>query len=221
MDSTHYTRNTRDVSRSPHEVDAGFQFEFYCERCHDTWRSPFEPYRRGQIAGWLGRAASLFSGLAYDAGRAAAGLADAGYGEARDEAFRQAIQRSEQHFHRCGRCSNQCCSKCWNTPKGLCLNCAPDLQAEVEQARSEGEVMRARERAHLAGENLANQVDVERPSTNACPKCKAPTLGSKFCPECGCNLAAFARLTCRKCQTVLPGNVKFCVECGTATTPPG
>lgn len=216
MDTTKYSRNTHDVSRGAHDVDAGFQFEFYCERCRDTWRSAFQPYRRGQVAGWLSRAASVLSGVASDAGRAAAGFADAGWGEARDQAFREAINESEQHFHRCARCNNQACGKCWNVPKGLCLTCAPDIQAEVEQARSAAEVQQARERAREVGEAMAQKVDVEKPSTNACPRCKAPTLGSKFCPECGCDLAT-ATITCGKCTAVLPANVKFCTECGTHT----
>lgn len=214
MDPTQYSRNTSDVSRGAHDVDAGFQFEFHCERCRDTWRSPFQPYRRGQVAGWLSRAASVFSGVAYNAGRAAAGYADAGWGEARDEAFRDAITQSEQHFHRCAKCNNQSCQKCWNVPKGLCLGCAPDMQAEVEQARSAAEVREARTRAEEVGKSRAADVDVARASTNACPRCKAPTLGSKFCPDCGCDLAT-ATIHCGKCSAQLPANVKFCTECGT------
>jgi len=213
MSTTPFSRNTQDISRGPHDVDAGFQFDFHCERCHDTWRSPFVPYRRGQVAGWLSRAASMFSGMGYDAGRAAAGLADAGWGTARDEALRDAHAEAATHFHRCARCNNQSCVKCWNAPKGLCLNCAPDLQAEVEQARSEAEVMQARERAKEVGQALAGKVDVARESTNACPACKAPTLGAKFCPDCGCDLAS-ARKACGQCSTLLPANVKFCIECG-------
>lgn len=34
---------------------AGFQFEFYCERCNDAGRSEFTPYKTGQAAEWVGR----------------------------------------------------------------------------------------------------------------------------------------------------------------------
>ena len=38
--------------------DAGFQFEFYCQRCRDTWRSAFDPYRAARAAGWIRRASN-------------------------------------------------------------------------------------------------------------------------------------------------------------------
>jgi len=216
MEETHFSRNLQDVSRSPHDVDAGFQFDFSCERCRDTWRSPFVAYRTGQVAGWLSRAASALGGaLASDASRAATGLADAAWGAAKDAAMKQAITDAEAHFHRCARCQNQVCVKCWNVASGLCLNCAPDLQAEVESARSTGQVEAAREAAHDAGKALAAAVDVTRESTNACPRCKAMTHGAKFCPECGFHLAE-ARIACVKCQSMMPAGTKFCTECGTA-----
>jgi len=216
MDETHFSRNVQDVSRSPHDVDAGFQFDFYCERCRDTWRSPFTPYRRGQVAGWLTRAASIVSGpLASDASRAATGLADAAWGEARDAAMKEAVAQAETHFHRCARCQNQVCPKCWNVEKGLCLNCAPDLQAEVESARSVAEVDAARLRAESAGKDLAEKVDVVSDSTNACPRCKAMTHGGKFCPECGFNLAE-SRVACGKCRAMMPAGTRFCTACGAA-----
>lgn len=211
---THFSRNMRDVSRGPHDVDAGFQFDFYCERCRDTWRSPFEAYRRGQVAGWLTRAASMLGGgIANDAGRAATGIADAAWGEARDTAMQTAIVQAEQHFHRCAKCQNQVCPKCWNVEKGLCLDCAPDLQAEVEAARSSALVAQARENAQEVGKAQAAQVDVKRDSTNACPRCKAMTYGSKFCPECGFDLAG-ARIACGGCKAMMPAGTRFCTECG-------
>lgn len=214
MEETHFTRNVSDLSRQPHDVDAGFQFDFHCERCRDTWRSPFVPYRRGQVAGWLQRTASaLGGGLVNDAGRAAAGYADSGWSEARDEAMKSAVEQAAGHFHRCGKCQNQVCPACWNTVKGLCLNCAPDLQAEVEAARSTAEVDAARERAQAVGEALGQKADVAHPSTNACPRCKAMTRGAKFCPECGYDLAQ-AVVTCGNCKAANPAGTRFCTECG-------
>ena len=43
--------NFRDISTNPGAMGAGFQFEFICESCGDTWKSPFKPYRVGQAAG--------------------------------------------------------------------------------------------------------------------------------------------------------------------------
>lgn len=46
-----------------------------------------------------------------------------------------------------------------------------------------------------------------------CPNCsKDVAFGSKFCPECGANLAA--TITCPQCQAILPVGSKFCPSCG-------
>lgn len=46
-----------------------------------------------------------------------------------------------------------------------------------------------------------------------CPNCsKDIPFGSKFCPECGTNLAA--TITCPQCQATLPVGSKFCPNCG-------
>ncbi len=47
-----------------------------------------------------------------------------------------------------------------------------------------------------------------------CPECKADIpADSKFCPECGANLAATTK--CPKCKKELPASSKFCPDCGT------
>jgi membrane protease subunit (stomatin/prohibitin family) len=47
-----------------------------------------------------------------------------------------------------------------------------------------------------------------------CPNCNATIpANSKFCPECGTNLAG---KTCPKCGTANAPNAKFCSNCGTA-----
>jgi hypothetical protein len=43
---TKFANNVSDLSNSS-GVDAGFQFEFYCQRCNDRWRTEFKPYRSG------------------------------------------------------------------------------------------------------------------------------------------------------------------------------
>jgi membrane protease subunit (stomatin/prohibitin family) len=46
-----------------------------------------------------------------------------------------------------------------------------------------------------------------------CPNCtKDIPFGSKFCPECGTNLAA--TVDCPQCQATLPVGSKFCPNCG-------
>jgi hypothetical protein len=57
MSEIKFSKNFSD--HSVHSgTDAGFQFEFYCERCNDAWRSEFSPFRGGQASSWLGRAAT-------------------------------------------------------------------------------------------------------------------------------------------------------------------
>ena len=55
-----------------------------------------------------------------------------------------------------------------------------------------------------------------------CPNCsKDIPAASKFCPECGANLAA--TINCPKCNTTLPAASKFCPNCGqqlTGAAPP-
>jgi len=58
MSEIKFSDNYKDLSKNS-GVNAGFQFEFFCEQCNDTWRSPFVPYKRGQVSGWLGKIAGM------------------------------------------------------------------------------------------------------------------------------------------------------------------
>jgi hypothetical protein len=203
--------NYNDLSKES-GVNAGFQFEFSCERCNDTWRSDFVPFRSGQASGWLGKAGGLLGGVLGSAGEALEGLAESRWGKARDEAFRAAVQAAQHHFHRCARCFQYVCDTCWNGGKGLCLNCAPSAEVEIEAARTGGEVTAAAEEARLEGERRGKQMDVKRGRQLACPQCGAETKGAKFCPECGAKLAVIVR--CPACSGEVAPGAKFCAECG-------
>ena len=211
MAEMHFSDNFNDLSvRSG--ANAGFQFEFFCERCHDAFRSEFVSYRSARASGWLGKAAGMFGGVLGGVSEAAEGVAEAGYGRARDDAFREAVQSAKQHFHRCARCSNYFCDRCWNTDRGLCLNCAPDVEAEIEAARTEGEIAAAREDAVQEGAQAGKRKDVKRPRQLVCPACGAETRGAKFCPECGAKLAQ--KSACPGCGGEVSPGAKFCPECG-------
>ena len=56
--------NYRDISPPSGDVGAGFQFEFFCESCGDTWKTPFKPYRAGQANGVFRRFGYLFNEFA-------------------------------------------------------------------------------------------------------------------------------------------------------------
>jgi len=193
-------------------VNAGFQFEFFCERCSETWRTEFVPFRSGQATGWLQKASGMFGGLLGGAADAVDGLARSGFGKARDEAFQAAIEQATHDFHRCARCYQYVCDVCWNGDAGLCLNCAPDVQTEVEAARIQGEISGATEEAAKAGVAKGKKRDVATARQLKCPQCGAETKGAKFCPECGFKLAQ--KNTCPACSAEISPSAKFCPECG-------
>jgi hypothetical protein len=211
MGELKFSDNFNDVSRQ-HGVDAGFQFDFFCERCNDTWRTDFVPFRSAQASGWLGKAAGMFGGVLGGASNALEGLAQAGWGKAHDEAFKEAIEQAKKHFHRCAKCFQFVCDTCWNKENGLCLNCAPDAEVEIESARARGEADGAGEKAALEGVRRGKQKDVKRERQLVCPQCGAETKGAKFCPECGQALAVKGR--CPGCSAEVSSTAKFCPECG-------
>jgi len=217
MGEIKFSDNYNDLSQES-GVNAGFQFEFFCERCNDTWRADFVPYRSGQASGWLSKAGGILGGVLGGASEAAEGLAQAGWGKAHDEAFRLAVEQAKKHFHRCARCFQYVCDTCWNKGNGLCLNCAPDAEVEVEAARAQGEVSGAGEKAALEGVRRGKQKDVKRDRQLVCPQCGAETKGAKFCPECGYQLAIKGR--CPACSAEISPTVKFCPECGKKISKP-
>jgi hypothetical protein len=211
MSEIEFSKNYNDLCVR-HGTNAGFQFEFYCERCSDTWRSAFETYVSGQASGWVGRASGLFGGVLGNVGSAVEGLAESGFGSARDENFSKAVEAARQHFSRCAKCQSYVCKRCWNEARGLCYNCAPDAEVEIEAARAQGEIQGASEVAQAEGVARGKDHDVKRERQLVCPKCHAETHGAKFCPECGEKLAVST--TCAKCRAEMPPGSKFCPECG-------
>lgn len=212
MSETWFSDNFNDLSIQS-GVNAGFQFEFYCQRCHDAYRTPFRGFKGGQASGWLGKAAGMFGGVLGEAEQVATGLTQAGWAKARDDAFQQAVADATSHFHRCARCHGHVCDKCFNAQKGLCYDCAPSVEVEVEAARNQGELEMASQRAKTEGEARGGQVDVKTDKQLVCPNCGAEAHGAKFCPECGSKLAV--NLQCGGCGAELTPGTKFCPECGT------
>lgn len=211
MSEMKFADNYTDLSRE-RGVNAGFQFEFYCERCHDTWRTDFVPYRSGQASGWLGKISGVLGGVLGSVGDTVEGLAEAGWGKARDGAFKEAVEQAKGHFHRCARCYQYVCDKCWNMGSGLCMNCAPDVEAEIEAARREGMVYAAGEKAALEGIRRGKQKDVKKERQLVCTECGEPTGAGKFCQSCGHRLVQVNH--CPGCQAEVALNARFCPECG-------
>ena len=92
MSDMQFANNYRDLSNST-GVDAGFQFEFYCQRCSDRWRTHYKPYRSGQASGWLQKGASMFGGMLGNASSVLTGMAQAGWHTARRGVHRSGGRR--------------------------------------------------------------------------------------------------------------------------------
>jgi hypothetical protein len=212
----YFSSNYRDLCQEQ-GTGAGFQFEFSCSRCSDTWRSPFEPYTSARMAGWVSKAANAAWRVMGTTGNtvssAAEGLAGAHWGTARDAAFTRAIDNAKGHFNRCPRCTSYVCARCFNTAHGLCLSCAPDTAAEAVAASHRGLNDAVTERAYTAGQQNGQSFDVTTPRQLVCPQCRAETHGTPFCPDCGFRLAQ--PTTCPSCSTALPETAAFCPTCGT------
>ncbi|GGU50911.1 double zinc ribbon domain-containing protein [Streptomyces violascens] len=213
----YFSNNYRDLCEQ-HGTGAGFQFEFHCSRCFDTWRSPFENFTAGRMASWLSRgvtaAWSVIGGRAGGGVSSAAdGLAGASWGGARDAAFQRAVDTARGHFNRCGRCSSYVCGRCWNPEHGLCLHCAPDTAAEAEAARRRGVNDMASQQAYAQGQVQGEDYDPKAARQLVCPQCQAETRGAPFCGACGHRLAQ--QTHCTSCQTVVPDGSVFCPTCGT------
>jgi membrane protease subunit (stomatin/prohibitin family) len=204
MSEMQFSDNYNDLS-----TDTGFQFEFYCEHCHDAWRSPFERYAAGTAESLLGAAEGLFGGIFGTARNAVSQVRGAGWQKARDAALRKAVEQARGHFHRCPRCANHYCDNCWNEDEGTCIVCVPRLDPELAAIRREAKVQKARDVAYASAqvsqEDLAERVV-------SCRTCGAPVGRGKFCPECG-EPTSLTR-TCAECSAEVPGSAKFCPECG-------
>jgi hypothetical protein len=210
-DQLQFSNNYQEHSHSS-GVDAGFQFEFYCQRCSDRWRTTYKPYRSGQASDWFQKGASLFGGLLGNASTVLNGMAQAGWHTARDEAFKEAVAEAKAHFNRCGSCHHYVCAPCFDSANGLCFDCAPDVNVAITRSRAEGEMHSASQLAAAEGEKRGERRDVRQAMQLVCPQCRAETHGAKFCPECGHKMAQ--EVQCVGCAAMLQPGSKFCTECG-------
>jgi hypothetical protein len=186
-------QNYREITAGGDDLDAGFQFEFSCAECGRVWRSPFKPYRMGQLNGVLRRVGSLFSGRIVDA--AANGLSGVGARGAKDAALAEAQALAAERYVECPACHRAVCKDCMDTRDGICTGCAR-RQADPHQAGS----MPSGGRAMPA---------------MTCPGCGRAHAGGRFCAECGFDMAATHK-TCPGCGVLAPRQARFCVDCGHA-----
>lgn len=214
-----FTRNYEDNS-----TESGFQFTFYCDLCHDGYKSSFvesETHKKGSLLRNVTGGARVLGGFL--GGRLGDMVWHAGYGSGilserfegmspewqkeHELAFEHAQNEAQRHFHRCHKCRRWICDSDYNEDEGLCVECAPRMNVEVAAARSRKMVDDIRAKAD---ETAVFKGEIES-KTIVCPSCGKPGGTGKFCNNCG---ASMAMNVCPSCGASVAQGVKFCGECG-------
>jgi len=79
-----FTRNHHDLS-----TDAGFQFDFFCDRCGNGYQTEFQGYSLGTVSNVLDAANNLFGGVLGNAANAARNVRSAAWEKSHDNVFRK------------------------------------------------------------------------------------------------------------------------------------
>ncbi len=211
MAKIQFTRNYNDLS-----TNKGFQFEFFCDRCGTGFRTTFNASALGTLTTALDAASSLFGGLFGSAADLGERARSAAWEKAHDSAFAEAMEELKPDFIQCSRCSSWVCRKaCWNEPKGLCKQCAPDLGVEMAAAQASRTVEEIWAHSKVAEDDreMLKEKSWREGVRATCPSCHAPLPGKvKFCAECGAKVDAAKH--CTGCGAALKAGAKFCAECG-------
>jgi membrane protease subunit (stomatin/prohibitin family) len=200
-------------------TDLGFQFEFKCGRCGGGIRTPFKASAVGAASEALEAASGILGGIFGAAADVGERVRSSSWETAHDNAFKEAVEHVKPKFVKCPRCSEWVCREsCWNTKRGLCKQCAPDLGVEMSAAQASRSVEEAWAHAAMAEEDKKLGKEYWRETIRgSCPNCEAPLASNaKFCPECGAKLKD-ARF-CEKCGAKMSSEAKFCPECGEKVT---
>lgn len=194
--------NYRDISRLGTDIGAGFQFEFRCSSCNSTWKSPLQPYRRGQLAGLVHKFA-YFLGDRGSMGRLSSGVATSGEGRAKEKALQDAIELAEERYAMCPSCDKAVCEDCWNPGAQCCEEC---LKRGAPGGRGHHHHHRESPQAGAGGAAAAVSL--------RCPNCSAEQVdGGRFCSDCGFDMAATHK-SCPTCGATCPRPARFCTDCG-------
>ena len=206
-----FTSNYTDQS-----TERGFQFEFNCDRCGTGYRSQFQPFVLGTVSGALDAANSLFGGIFGQAADIGERVRSASWEKAYDEAFVQATEELKPDFIQCPRCSTWVCRKnCWNTQRGLCKECAPDMGVEMAAAQASRTVEEIWAHSKMAEDDreMLTEKSWREGVRATCPNCGEPLEKNvKFCPECGAKIQSERH--CTQCGAKVAAEAKFCAECG-------
>jgi hypothetical protein len=202
-----FVQNFDDMSNN-----GGFQFKFYCDRCHNGYLSSFQTSKTNATEGILRSASGFLGGFL---GRAAGNLENVGLGQfagsrEHDAALQQASSEIKGMFKQCPRCAKWVCPDvCWNAEEGECTYCTPKLAQEISAMSSDARMQQLRHKANET--DLASGIDIKGAPVASCPTCGAAAKGGKFCQECG---GALGPASCKGCGNPLAANAKFCAECG-------
>jgi hypothetical protein len=200
-------------NHTDHSNDQGFQFEFHCDKCGNGYMTPFRASKVGMLGGFLRALGALFGSSTLDrAASAGDAVRDNLRSQGRDTAFAEAVAAGKGHFKQCSRCGKWVCPEnCWNARRGLCEDCAPDLEEETAAAQATAAREQVWEKARATDQTGGK--DLSQEHTAACPHCGAKAAGGKFCGECG---KPFRKKTaCPNCRANLDAGTTFCPSCGT------
>jgi Double zinc ribbon len=201
-----FTENYEDLS-----TDQGYQFKFLCDKCHNGYLSSFHTSALGTASSLLRAAGNVLGGVFGSAAGSAYEVQQAVGGKAHDEALHAAIEETRSQFHQCKRCGKWVCPEnCWNAPRGLCNECAPDVQMELAAAQAAATIEQINE--GVRQQNLTKGLDLGGDAAATCPSCGAKASGGKFCRDCGGPLKAGVK--CPGCGKQFEMAPKFCDECG-------
>src|SRR5512132_2297749 len=119
MSLIQFTRNHTD-----HSTDKGYQFEFFCDRCGNGYKSAFEASAVGMATSALRTVGNLFGGVFGSVGNSTYEIERAVQGPGHDSAFRKAVEEAKPHFKQCPKCAKWVCgATCWNQKRMLCYEC--------------------------------------------------------------------------------------------------
>jgi hypothetical protein len=203
-----FTGNYQDKS-----TDRGFQWEFYCERCQNGYRSKFQASATGLISEALDVASGFFGGMLSNIANASDRVHSAAWERAHDAAFTEAVAEVREFFIQCPGCNEWVCrQRCWNPARGLCLDCAPDASIAAAQAQAETIAEQARQAVSERKYEVKQYTEGDDLRAG-CPNCGASIKPkAKFCGECGAAISAGK--FCTECGSELAAGARFCPECG-------
>jgi ribosomal protein L40E len=105
---------------------------------------------------------------------------------------------------------------CWNAERGLCEDCAPNLNEAAAAAQAQAAVEQVNERARKSDQTDGlDMASKQSAAGTTCSKCQAALPpNAKFCVGCGTKVAAAAKAFCAECGAERAAGAKFCAECG-------